>query len=339
LQRSGQEATARKLGEAVHLIGHNQPLRALAGLPVQRTDLEAALLDFREAARLAGNDHSLQARAEAHRGRVLYLQGHFEQAREAYAKALKADSTRVDVYLWQGEMLLAEAVRLENDKPFVAQRKDRAVVKYREAATSLGAYLDHRGLRSVAVYRERGQAFAKLEQHPEAILDYTGALEAKPTGKERARLCLHRGQEYLAIPDPQRALVDFEEVLQLDPENPDAYLGRANAWVKLEDPYKAVVDADKAVKGNPKDPRLWLGAARVYALAAAHLHTKPAHAARETASRYQRQAEIRLRNAFQLVPADEQRACWQEYVLKDKALYPIGSRLYDLITRFGGANP
>jgi serine/threonine protein kinase/Tfp pilus assembly protein PilF len=342
LQRSGQEATVPKLGQAAILVGDNQPLRSLAGFPLQRLDLEAALLDFKEAARLAESDRSLRAQAQAERGRVLHLRARFEEALAAYDKAQEADPGRVAVYGWRGEVLLAKAVQLEgDDNPFLFQPKYREAIRhmYGEAAAAFDAYLKKGGSPSAAVYRQRGLALSKLDKHPEAILDFSRALEAKPTDKEKARLCLYRGQEYLAIQDRQRALQDFENVLRLDPENRDAYLGRAHSGVKL-DPYKAVVDANNAVKGKPKDPRLWLGAARVYALAAAHLKTEPGQATRDvTISNYQRQAEKHLRAAVGLVPSDQQRAFWREFVRKDKALYPIASRLFDLVTRFGGANP
>jgi serine/threonine protein kinase/Tfp pilus assembly protein PilF len=330
LQRSGHEATVDDPVKAVPQVGENQPPRAES--PSQRSDREAALRHLEEAAGLADDNGPLRAWAEILRGRVLHLQERFDESLEAFEEALKADPRRVNVLRWRGEVLLAKAGQMEGNKPFPVEGRngDEVTCKYREAVLALGAYLHQGGAPSAAVYRQRGQALAKLDQHLEAIHDFTRALDAKPTEKEKARLHLYRGQEYLTIPASQPAFDDFNEALLLEPENPDAHLGRAYAQVRLGDPsqaaYKAMRDAEQAVKARPKDPRLRLGAARVYALAVAHLQSEPGKAARQTTIRgYQERAEALLRTAFSLVPADQQPA-WLGHVRKDKALYPIGSR-------------
>jgi tetratricopeptide (TPR) repeat protein len=354
LQHSGQEATVRKTGESALLLGDNQPLRALTGLPLQRPDREGALRHLKEAARLAENDHALRARAEAHRGRVLQLLEQYEDALAAYdealaaydqgwkgdlEEALKAGPLRLDVLRWRGEVLLAAGLRLEgDDKPFLISGNYREAVlrNYREAAVAFGEYVDNGGAPSAAVYLQLGLARAKLDEHRKAIDEYCRALDVKPTDKEKARLYLYRGQEYLTISAYLLALDDFENLLQLEPENPDAYLGRAHAHVRLGDPnapYNAIQDAERALNGQPKAPRLWLGAARIYALAAARLESEPGQAKKQTTIRlYEDWAEKRLRYALLLVPA-EQRPAWRDYVLKDKALYPIGSRLFGPFNR------
>jgi tetratricopeptide (TPR) repeat protein len=341
LQRSSQEAPVGDPSQVLQLAYDNQSQRAES--LSQREDRQTAIQDLEEASRLATDSASLRARADALRGRILHLQGHFEKARTAFENALAANPGRGDVHRWRGELLLAEAAReAENDKSFLLQGKNSEVVLalYREAVAALGTFLNKGGAPSAAVYRQRGQALAKLDQHRDAIYEFTRALEAKPTEKEKARLHLYRGQEYLTIPASQYAFDDFNEALLLGPENPDAYLGRAYAQVRLGDPYqaadKAVRDAEQAVKARPKDPRLRLGAARVYALAVANLQSELGKAARQTAIRvYQERAEALLRTAFSLVPADQQSA-WLGHVRKDKALDPIGSRF---LARFERATP
>jgi tetratricopeptide (TPR) repeat protein len=290
-----------------------------ARLQLQRSDREGAVRELAEAARLAGNDRPLRARADADRGRVLHLQERFEEALAAYDAALKAEPGRVDVHRRRGEVLLVQR-------------------RYREAAAAFDAYLGEGGAPSVAVYRQRGLAHAKLDRHAKAIEDYGRALEAKPKEDERAPLYLYRGQEYLAINALQPALRDFEEALRLDPNRADAYLGCALVRVKLGDPHKGVVDAENTVKGEPKDPHLWHGAARVYAQAVAQLKPEPGQDARQATIRlrYQERAVVLLRTALTLVPAGQRQAYWREHVMKDAALYPIQSRLVDLAARFGG---
>jgi tetratricopeptide (TPR) repeat protein len=292
-----------------------------ARLNLQHLDRQAAVRDLAEAVQLARNDRPLLARVEADRGRVLHLQERYGDALAAYDEALKADPGRVDVLRWRGEVLLAQR-------------------HYLEAAAAFDAYLEKGGSPSAAVHRQRGLAHEKLDRHAEAIVDYSRALETEPKDEEKPLLYRSRGHEYLIIQALQPALLDFEEALRLDPKNPDACLGCAHVRVKLGDLSHGVADAEKALKGNPKEPRLWYQAARVYAQAAAYLQAKPGQAASQAAirSHYQERAVMLLRTALSLVPVHERSAYWREHVMQDAALYPIRSRLGDLVGRFGGAN-
>jgi tetratricopeptide (TPR) repeat protein len=317
LRHSDQEAAMGKLAEVLPLIRDPSLLPLLAALPFRRGDREAAVRDLAEAARLAENDDALRARAEADRGRLLHLQQRFEEALAAYAAALKANPRRVDVLRARGEVLLV-------------------LGRYAEAATAFDTYLNRGGRKSAAVYRQRGLAFARLGRHQEAILDYSGALRANPKDEDKPLLYRSRGQEYLAVQALQPALDDFQAALRLDPKNADAYLGRAHARVSWGDLANGVADAEEAVQRKPKEPHLWYGAARVYAQAAAKLPAEPVQAM--IRSRYQSRAETLLRSALLLVPANE-RSAWREKLLKDKSLYPIRSRLVDLVAQFGAPKP
>jgi eukaryotic-like serine/threonine-protein kinase len=275
-----------------------------ARLHLQRPDREAAIRSLTEAARLAGDDRSLRARADADRGRVLHLQERFEEALAAYDAALKGDPERVVVLRWRGEVLLVQR-------------------NYREAAAAFDAYLEKGGARSAAVYRQRALAHVKLGQHAEAIDDYGRALEAKPKDEEKAPLYLNRGQEYLIVNALEPALRDFQEALRLDPNSADAALGCAYVQAKQGEPRKGVADAEKAVKGEPMEPRLWHGAARIYAQAAAQRRAESGQLTSSAQLQYQERAVALLRTALQFVPADERKAYWREQVMKDTALEPL----------------
>jgi tetratricopeptide (TPR) repeat protein/tRNA A-37 threonylcarbamoyl transferase component Bud32 len=295
---------------ALALLYHSR-----ARLNLQRSDRTAAMDDLREAARLAEDNASLRARAEADRGRVLHLEKRFEEALAAYDAAHKANPRYIDVHLWRGEVLLVQH-------------------RYREAAAAFDAYLDKGGERSAAVYRQRGLARTKIERHAEAIDDYTRALEANPKEQERASLYLYRGQEYLALNSLPPALRDFTEALRLDPGNPSAALACAHVRIKLDDPHEAVALAEAVVKGEPTDAPLWHGAARIFAQAAAQM--KPERGEGRLRSRYQERAVALLLRSVELLPANQRRAYWQEKVMKDPALNAIRSDLVKRDRRLGG---
>jgi serine/threonine protein kinase/Tfp pilus assembly protein PilF len=297
-----------------------QLYRRRARLHVQR-DRQAAVRDLAEAARLAGEDRLLRARADFDRGLVLHLQERFAEALAAYDAALEAEPERIEIIRRRGEVLLA-------------------LQRYREAAAAFDAYLEKDGPPSAAIYRQRGLARAEVGRHAEAMEDYSRALEMKPKDEERASLHLRRGQEYLASNAMELALRDFEEAVRLDPSRADAYLGRAYARVKLGNAQQGTADADKVVKGEPREPRLWYGAARVYAQAAAQLKPAPGQEKKQTRIRsfYQERALELLRTALNLVPVDERQAYWRQNIVKDAALAPIRGLpgFVRLTDRFGG---
>jgi tetratricopeptide (TPR) repeat protein len=239
---------------------------------------------------------------------VLHLLKNYDASVAAYDAALNADPTRVEVLRWKGEALLAQG-------------------KYADAVAAFDDYLKKGGTSSVALYRQRGLAHVKLDQHREAIDDYNYALEAKPEDEEKAALYLYRGQEYLVANELQLALRDFKESFRINPKNTDASLGSAYVWLKLGEPRKAVTDAESVAQAGPKEPRLWLGAARVYAQAPALLKAEPGQDAglvRQQKEYLDRAVEL-LEAALDRVPPEQQAAYWREQVLNDSALQTIRS--------------
>src|SRR5262249_38662059 len=257
----------------------------------------------------------VRARANADRGRVLHLQEHFKEALAAYDAALEADPKRVAVRRWRGEVLLVLGKY---------SKAKEALAAYGAAAAAFDDYLKQGGTPSAALYRQRGFARGQLDQHLEAIDDYSRALDAEPKKEEKAPLYLERGKEYLIVKAPQPALRDFTKALQHDPKSGDAYLGCAYAWVKLGDAQKAMTNADQAVECQKNEPRLWLGAARVYTQAGEMIKPNPGQEANQATARAQLQdkAVEFLDTALKLVPPDQQ-ADWREQVMNDPALSPL----------------
>jgi tetratricopeptide (TPR) repeat protein len=145
-----------------------------ARLYLERSDRAAAMRDLTKAARLAEDDPPLLARAAATQGRVLYREKRPLEALAAFDAAQKADPTYTDVYRWRGEVLLGQG-------------------RNPEAAAAFDAYLEKGGKPSMAVYRQRGLARSKSDEHAESIDDFTRALAANPDKTEKAALYLDRG--------------------------------------------------------------------------------------------------------------------------------------------------
>ena len=118
------------------------PLLAASALMLGRTNLDAALADYREAIQLdaATGDREILAKDYAEQGRIFYRGQRYQEAVKAYAKASKADNTYANAHLWSAQ---AQS-QLQN---------------YPEAGESLDQYVNQyvkRGGRpAVEVYRLR----------------------------------------------------------------------------------------------------------------------------------------------------------------------------------------
>jgi tetratricopeptide (TPR) repeat protein len=63
-----------------------------------------------------------------------------------------------------------------------------------------------------------------------------------------------RGYLYRKKGDLDRAIVDYGEMIRIDPKSDDAYMRRSEAWLAKGDRLAALRDADEAVKLDPNAP-------------------------------------------------------------------------------------
>ena len=103
--------------------------------------------------------------------------------------------------------------------------------------------------------------FAEAEQDEDTLLlaGLTRALEAKP---HDTKIRLKRGLYYLwRTFDYANALLDIDQVIELDPRNATAYIARADVYTgwdaRFYDPVKAKVDAEKALEISPESSEVF----------------------------------------------------------------------------------
>ena len=95
---------------------------------------------------------------------------------------------------------------------------------------------------------QRGQAFAQRDRHPEALQDYTAAIERDSS------LVLaynNRGNAYARMQDYGKAFLDYNKAIALDTSYADAYLNRGYAYSLIGDVERALRDVSRAVELTP----------------------------------------------------------------------------------------
>jgi tetratricopeptide (TPR) repeat protein len=160
-----------------------------------------------------------------------------------------------------------------------------------------------------------------------AIADYTQALALHPA--RPSRVLVYRGLAYLTANAPELALADFEEVIRLDPTDPDGPAGRGAARARLRQHQPAVADAEQSLKLGDGSPRRLYAAARIYAQALAVASAEVPRRGRPAlleALGYQSKALALLSQALEKTPADRRVRFWREVVEPDAAMEAIRRR-------------
>ena len=160
-----------------------------------------------------------------------------EEAEASVGKALADAEAALVIDENDIEALLVRATILADKKRFDEALRD--VNKALELQPGLVQALWRRSL-----------VFAANKQYDEAVKDIK-LLAANDPANELIQLQL--GALYNAMEEPRRALDIYDRVLRVDPENADALRGRGDAHLSLGQHKEAVKDFEESLEINPED--------------------------------------------------------------------------------------
>jgi len=322
-------------------------LKALVNLDMK--DDPAAMKALGKALATAASGSRLAAALHCLRGRVLHRQGRREEALAEYRWAMREDADYPRPYHLAAIALMdlgkdAEAVAYFDkylaESDLLSRAYDlSATTDSQPTPAGLAAFEADRGQtiqqadprRLLAtVYRERGLAHKKLGNSTLAMDDFARAVElvpeldAFPQQYDRNRFgTMHsrRGWAYL-LEAKRLALAEFNEGIEIDPQNSEPYSGRGYAYIELGDYRKAIADAEKAVALGSGNPGLYFNVACIQAQAARQAADDDSNpSGEETAQRCRAAAISALRTCFEKWP--EKREFYIRQAQLDTALDPL----------------
>jgi serine/threonine protein kinase/tetratricopeptide (TPR) repeat protein len=141
-----------------------------------------------------------------------------------------------------------------------------------KAVSALDRYLALGGKPSAEVYRARGRLRESLRRDLDALDDYHRLVELEPNDPGAY---IDRGRVLLVCRAYALARDDFARALILKPDAGEAFLGRGYAYAKLSQPALADADAAAALRLDQRSKVVLDMTARIYALAAAALDADP----------------------------------------------------------------
>jgi tetratricopeptide (TPR) repeat protein len=111
------------------------------------------------------------------------------------------------------------------------------------------------------VFYKRGNAYYGKGDHDRAILDYNQAIRLNPRD---ANSFSNRGAAYARKADYDRAIQDYDEAIRLNPNHADAFSNRGAAYARKADYDRAIEDYDEAIRLNPKHANALYGRGNAY---------------------------------------------------------------------------
>jgi len=115
--------------------------------------------------------------------------------------------------------------------------------------------------RQAVLYTNRSTAFHKLEDYPHALDDINRVIELSPDDQEAYhwRGVLHGQSGHLS-----EAITDFNKTLNINPRHARAYQSRGITYVKLRRYTTAISDLEHAIALDPKDTLSYLNCSFAY---------------------------------------------------------------------------
>jgi tetratricopeptide (TPR) repeat protein len=100
------------------------------------------------------------------------------------------------------------------------------------------------------IYNNRGSAYDDKGDYDRAIQDFNEAIDLDPNHETAY---YGRGNAYKRKGDYDHAIQDFNEAIHLNPNFERAYCDRGNAYIDKDNYDRAIQDFNQAIRLNPKD--------------------------------------------------------------------------------------
>jgi len=213
----------------------------IAAVQLQQKEYDASIATCEKAAEVGMEnrvDFKVLAKAYARAGKAYHQKGELDNSVRYYEKALS--NHRFKDYLTAMQKVKAE----------IKEAARLAKINPEEAAAA----------------KARGNAFVKEAKFPDAIKQYTDALDFTDAGDTKAtsRLYSNRAMCYTKLMELPHALKDSETVIKLDSAWVKGYLRKANCLVMMKQVEKAIEVYNEALKVDPANAEAKAGISKAY---------------------------------------------------------------------------
>ena len=249
---------------------------------------------------IQSSPQSIPALADAHyqRGLVLFDLGDRQGAISDYNEAIKLNPEAIDVYIARSitnlaisdvnsaQTDIAQALAINFQSAIAHQllgltyklqnQVEKAIAAYKQAAHLFLELRDEANCRRcIESYQpleallppSTADVLSKVQQKLDQS-DYTGALidlnwmlQIEPQNVQA--FCL-RGLTLAKLGDPESAMRDLNQAIFLEPQNPEVRLGRGKIRTEIGDAQGAIADFNELLREYPSNPETYMHRAKAY---------------------------------------------------------------------------
>ena len=192
-----------------------------------------ALKDFNHALQFEKYDPGIYNR----RGEIFLQNNMYDQAIKDFTSALILDPTYGFAYLNRGKAYSGKGMHEEAMADFKeairSDSEDSSACLFGQAIPR--AYNDNEETpdkQKAAEFIAKGRSDLKNEKYEDAAANFTRAINLS---SEDAEIFAYRGNAYVKLLQPDKAMADLKQAVELDPLNPILYFWRAQAWKAKND--------------------------------------------------------------------------------------------------------
>ncbi len=199
-----------------------------------------ALMDFNHALKL--NKRTVEIYNK--RGAIYLQHNIYDQAIKDFTAALVLSPMYSDAYLNRGQAYTEKEMPEEARNDFIqAIRTDYHPISYEFVDRNVGWIYSYEksgdNEEEAAEFNRQGLKNLQTGKYKEAVASFTGAINSAPGD---AATYINRGQAYMKLGQPDKALTDFNQGIRFDPLNSFFYYLRAHAWKEKDDPSNMSAD-------------------------------------------------------------------------------------------------
>jgi tetratricopeptide (TPR) repeat protein len=259
-QRKGErEKAVIDFSEAIRLDPNSAAAYYNRGtVLLQNSEPERALPDFEEAVRC--NPQSVEPLVM--RGLCYLAQNNLDRALANFDGAIATDSTNAMGYMERANLYFRKGEYEKGDRdreyarrlnPGIEQASNNFAVTLSQklwATTASSFWKENAGKGYLAVFQEAKQA-AEAGNVDRAIQLYNVVLVMDITSPQASLALMNRANLYHAKGEIERASLDYDQALRLDPNNAGAYVDRALILSEKGKHAAAMKDYEAAIEINP----------------------------------------------------------------------------------------
>lgn len=155
------------------------------------------------------------------------------------------------------------------------QRAELATADFRQAIELFTRQLQTRPEHFESRF-QRGYLYLRLHDYELTISDLSQLLERKPSSWQVWQLTEALAEAHVHLGQAERVIAEYSRIIEIDPKNVSAHIGRAALYTRTKQHAKAIGDYRKVIELKPADPITYNGLAWIYIMGPTDLRSPEA---------------------------------------------------------------